>query len=417
MTATPSTVSAISALLKTLYSPDAVEDLTLTESPLLAMVKKDEGFAGYDFKELLEYGDIKGVGNIFATAQGHILGTDDVNFTLTRVKTYALAQITGEAIEASRAGDRAAFVSVLKRQNDSAAHAIGQTLSHQIYRNKYGARGTIGTSGVATGEHYVKLTNADDVSLYEVGMYLKAGTTDGSTLASATADKITDVDRDNGWLYMENHVYDTLAWRDGMYLYRDSDTDATAGAGSSGLCMSGLEDWVPSSAPGATAFFGVDRTADTSRLGGIRYNGASYNVAEALISAAHRAGRDGVAPTHVFMPYANFAELVNLLGSKVQYTTGEAFKNPQIGFEGVKLVGPKGPIQVYPDAFCQTNVAWMLTLPTWTLRSLNKAPHILDLDNQNLLRVSDSDSYEIRWGAYYQLGCSAPGKNVRVALA
>jgi hypothetical protein len=112
----------------------------------------------------------------------------------------------------------------------------------------------------------------------------------------------------------------------------------------------------------------------------------------------------------------NFADAVDLLGNKVQYVTQEAFNNPQVSFEGFKVMGPGGAVKVLPDPWCPINVPYGLTLSTWTLRSLNKAPHILDLDNQNLLRLSSSDGYEMRVGLYGNLCCSAPGKNIRIAL-
>jgi hypothetical protein len=114
---------------------------------------------------------------------------------------------------------------------------------------------------------------------------------------------------------------------------------------------------------------------------------------------------------------SNFGDLINLLGSKVEYATEGAYKNPTISFEGIRIYGPNGPIKIFPDPFCPVNVAYLLELKVLTLRSLNKAPHILNLDSQDLLRTASADSYELRWGAYYQLGCSAPGKIIRVALA
>lgn len=405
-----------STVLKTLYSTDAIENLVYEKAPLFAMVKKDEGFDGYNFRELLEYGDIKGVGNIFSTALANVAGSDEAAFTLTRVKTYAIAQLTGEVIEASRNANKAAFVSMLKRQMDSAAHAIGQTLSHQIYRNKYGSRGVI-SAITSASPSVITLTNVDDVVNFEKGMKLKCSATDGGAVHHATADAIAAIDRDAGTLTMTSNCVTSYSWAANDYIYRDADTDATTGAGSSGLCMSGIDDWCPSSAPGATAFFGVARNVDVTRLGGIRFTGTSYSVNEALTLAMQRAARESVSPTHCFMNPTNFGALVNLLGSKVDYCTDSAYKNPTIGFEGIRIYGPNGPIKIFPDPFCPVNVAYMMELKCLTLRSLNKAPHILNLDNQNLLRTASADSYELRWGAYYQLGCSAPGKIVRVSLA
>lgn len=404
-----------STILKTLYSNDAIDDLTLQDSPALGIVKKDEGFDGYDFKEFLEYGDIKGVGQIFSTSQTNASGTNDACFSLTRVKTYAIAQITGEAIEASKRGNTAAFVPVLKRQTDSAFHAVGQSLSHQLFRNKYGARGTISAITNAAPS-VITLTNIDDVVNFEIGMGLKCGTTESGALHHATADVIAAIDRDAGTLTMTSNCVTGYSWAANDYIFRDSDTDATGGAGSSGLCMSGFDSWVPSSAPSATPFFGLARNVDVTRLGGIRFDASSYNVQEGLIKALQRAGRDNCYPDHIFMNPGNFGDLVNLMGTKT-FITESAWKNPNIGYEGVSFVGPRGPVKIFLDPFCPVNVAYALTMRTWTLRSLGKAPHVLKLDTNELLRQASADAYELRVGAYYQLGCSAPGLNVRIKLA
>lgn len=411
----PTAISDVyTTILKTLYSTDRIENLVYPHSPFLGLVKKWEDFAGYDFKELVLYGDIKGAGNIFSTALANVATSNETAFSVTRVKGYAIAQLYGEVIEASRSGDKAAFIAVLKRQMDSALNVISMNLSHQIYRNQYGARGQVGASSATTT---VYLTNIDDVVNFEVGMKLVASGTDGGALRSNTTTTITAIDRDLGKLTVGTSIAG-LSWATNDYIYRDADTDAVVGTPATGLSLSGLDAWLPSSTTGlGTAFFGVTRSADATRLAGIRYDGTSKNIAEALIGGAYRAGREGAKIDHYFMNFAAFEALVDLLGSKVQYVTESAYKNPNIGFEGVKVIGPQGPINCYADQFCPSNVAYGLQLNTWTLRSLNKAPHILDLDSLQLLRASSTDSYELRWGYYGNLTCNAPGFNVRVGLS
>jgi len=74
-------------------------------------------------------------------------------------------------------------------------------------------------------------------------------------------------------------------------------------------------------------------------------------------------------------------------------------------------------MKVIPDHNAQPNVAWMLQMNTWTLNSLGAAVSILDLDGQNMLRVTDADAYETRIGFYGNVSCNAPGYNCRVKLA
>jgi hypothetical protein len=102
---------------------------------------------------------------------------------------------------------------------------------------------------------------------------------------------------------------------------------------------------------------------------------------------------------------------VKALGSKVIYDRVKSVDMPDIGFESVKLWGPKGPIQVIADIDQPQGWTNMLQTDTWSVDSLGAAPRILDLDSNQLLRVTNSDSYEIRIGYYAQFTCEAPGFN------
>jgi hypothetical protein len=58
-----------------------------------------------------------------------------------------------------------------------------------------------------------------------------------------------------------------------------------------------------------------------------------------------------------------------------------------------------------------------LQLDTWSLNSLDEAPHILDLDGNSMLREASADAYEVRVGFYGNVACVAPGWNCRIKLA
>ena len=110
----------------------------------------------------------------------------------------------------------------------------------------------------------------------------------------------------------------------------------------------------------------------------------------------------------------NFADLEKALGSKVSYVDVKV--NPEIGFRGILIHGPRGPIKVIPDQNCPNGVAYMLQMDVWKLYSLGKAPKILDSDGLKFLRESTADAVEARIGYYAQVGCRAPGFNVRIGL-
>ena len=50
--------------------------------------------------------------------------------------------------------------------------------------------------------------------------------------------------------------------------------------------------------------------------------------------------------------------------------------------------------------------------------SLNDLAHIVDIDNdQEWLRHTNDDAYEVRVASYYSIGCRAPGLNGQADLA
>jgi hypothetical protein len=198
----------------------------------------------------------------------------------------------------------------------------------------------------------------------------------------------------------------------GGILFQLGDADNTAGSKK----VSGLDAWCPSVAPvGGDDHFGVDRSVDPVRLGGARSDGSAKPIEEALIDGLSLAAREGGSPDHIFTDFATYSNLEKALGSKVQYDKVSA-SDANVGFTSLKVHGPAGTVDVIADINCQPNVAWALQMDTWSLNSLDDAPHILDLDGNNMLRETRADAYETRIGYYAQIGCSAPGWNCRISL-
>jgi hypothetical protein len=192
------------------------------------------------------------------------------------------------------------------------------------------------------------------------------------------------------------------------YIFVQGDYDAK---------IKGLRAWLPDAAPTSTPFFSVDRTSDASRLAGIRVDGSNLPIEEALVKAANRVAREGGRPDHVFMSFDKFNDLVNSLGSKVQYVQEQVKAGTgYVGFQTIMIHGPRGAIKVIPDQNCPSDRAFMLQMDVWKLYSLGKCPRILDTDGLKMLRESSADAVEIRVGYYAQLGCRAPGYNANIQL-
>ena len=395
-------VANFAAALKQHYTNERIENMVYKDNPFLAMVSKYENFGGENLKLPIKWGNPQGRSADFALAQGNKYASSISAFLLEREKDYSLASINNQVLEASK-GNANAFMEAATTEIDGAIASASRSLAIGLFGDGSGAIGQV-TSTDATATT-ITLKQIDDVTNFEVGMVLQFNATktgDSTTInpSGTTGSLVSAVNRDTGVITLAS-----VAVTANDYIYQIGDYDAK---------IKGLGAWVPASAPTSALFFNVNRSLDATRLGGIRFNGESLPLEEALIGAASRCAREGGKPDVCFVNYSNFADLEKALGSKVSYVDEKV--NPSIGFRGILIHGPRGPIKVIPDQNCPKDVAYMLDMSVWKLYSLGKAPKILDSDGLRFLRESTADAVEVRVGYYAQLGCRGPGYNVRIAL-
>ena len=375
------------------------------DNPLLALMSKAENMVGDVTKLPIKTGIPQGRSSDFGTAQANKTSTKLNAFFLTRDKDYSLASIDNETMEASK-GNAAAFMEAATTEIDGAIESATRSLAIAMYGSGSGSIGSV--DAAATGTVFT-LADAESVTNFEVGMQLVYSTTDGGGVIKSGRVQIVGVDRDNGDLTTEplTAIDGGAGVAAGDFVFVEGDYDSK---------VKGLQAWLPNVAPTTgDNFFSVDRSVDPTRLAGVRYDGSAEPIEEALISAASRVAREGAKPDYCFLSYSKFADLEKALGSKVNYINSQA--NADIGFRGMEIHGPRGVIKVIADQNCPDNRAFMLTMKSWKLNSLGKAPKILDSDGLKMLRESSADAVEVRVGYYAQVSCNAPGHNVNVKLS
>ena len=394
----------VTQALKEHYKPLTVKNMVYKDNPLLALMPKYERFGGENMPVPVQYGIANRRSADFATGQGLNTATELARFVLTRVRDYSFASITGETIKATE-GAADAFLKYATLEIDGAIQSLTRSLAVAMYADGSGQLGTVTVAGTT-----LTMQKVDQITNIEVGMELNCAATATGAIRAGTTMVVQSVDRDAGSFVVDN----AGACTTNDFIFQRGDAQNGAGAPKK---ISGLERWLPSTAPTAgDSFFSQDRSKDATRLAGIRFAGANQPIEEALISAASRLAREGGSPSHCFMNFANFSNLEKALGSKVVYDKVSS-DDADIGFQSLTIIGPKGPIQIVADQNCTPDVAYLLQMDTWTLNSLGDAPHILDLDGNRMLREASSDAYEVRVGFYGNIGCTAPGYNARVTLA
>lgn len=394
--------SSASAILKQYYSKQRVQDLTYKDAPLFAMLNKINDFYGANYPLPMRVTNPQGRSATFSNAQNQKKPSNYKTFTLSRSTDYSLASISTEAILASEVNP-GAFLKLATAEIDGALESLKRSISWSLYGSGDGALGTVASVSSANPE-VITLQYVEDIVKFEVGQLIEArlgGTTRVFATATPTA-LISNVDRNLGTITLgavdNSGNTDTIVAGDSLNVVGDYNVK-----------LSGLRAWVPDSAPSNTLFFGVDRTVDSVRLGGMRVSGTGFPIDEALVDSARRAGREGANPDQVFMDFALYAQLEKVLGAKVKYIDVEV---AGIAFRGIEISGPQGTIKVLPDRDCPTNHAYMLQMDTWAMYSLKDPVMIVDLDGNKILRESSSDAFEVRCATYSQLGCDAPGKNL-----
>lgn len=396
--------------LKELYSGQKVDNLVLKDHAFYAMVAKKEDFFGDVYPQPVIYGRPTGRSATFSTAKNNKNNSKLRKFNLERFPDYSLASIPNEVIEASE-NDKGAFVGALKVEVDGAIYGAKESAASDMYGTGTGNLAQV-DAGVVLASTVLQLRDPEDSLKFEEGMVLKFSATDGGGAGvRAGSLSVVAVDRDLGIVTTDVNISVGIAAATvNDFIFIDGDYD---------LKMPGLTGWLPDAAPTlGDNFFGVDRSVDAERLGGLRFDGSSFSIEEALIKTAARLSARGSSPDVVYLHYLDYADLEISLGSKIQYVFPQAYRRADISFQGIKLNTPKGrPLTVMPDTYARKDRAFMLQMDTWKLMSLKKAVRILDLDGNKFLRDSDADSVEIRVGGYKVLGCCAPGWNANIRLA
>jgi hypothetical protein len=279
-------VSEFDSLLKQMYFDDWVETM-LTEAdddPFYNAVTRVTDAGGNGVKvPVITSANIR-VSNDFAEALALGDNQKSYAFTVTGVEVYSIASWTTKVLRQS-SGTRKAFVEAIDLQMDAAAKALAHKVCTQLYRGGTGSVTTV-ASDATLASVYLKLANASDVQMFEVGDKLSFSQTDGGSLRSGTA-TITNIDATNGRLQFASYASGSVTGLAvGDYIYRSA---GDAQDGGTKVAIDGYLSWVPAtSTPQTATFHGLNRASYTSKLQGLFYDNSTLEdpIDQCLIKAA-----------------------------------------------------------------------------------------------------------------------------------
>ena len=416
------TITSADKILKLLYTQRDLENAVYEKNPLFALIPKSGGFEGRSIVHALTYGNSLARSAAFATAQGRAgingaSGTDsgfnrDVNFTVSRVKNYAMATIEQELALAAKGKNQGAFVKAATQLIDGTL----QTLRNDFGRDIYGSGlGELGQVTAVSGSGPYTITVGEAITQIEVGMEVVASTGGKTTILrnSGGGVAVVSVNRSAGTFTTTTNP-DSIAASDFLFIKGDRPVAATTAVGSM-LKIAGMDAWNPVTAPSASeSFWGVDRSVDSTRLAGQRLDISALQPEEGYITALAALAREDGDPSHIFASFTDEKNLKLALGSRVD---SEYTAVGDIGFESIHLRGPNGIVKVYADRNAPVGYARILTLNTWELKHLGDLVNKGDaLGDGGMAREYQADRYECRFSFYGNLLCYKPAANMVATL-
>lgn len=399
------TNSDLTAIFKTLYPGNVPQDMMLRGHWLAGKLKRKAGFTGYDMKVPVLVGYPAGRSadiSILLGGTSPLSGSQVAYFSVTRAKDYAAIQLDSELLMAT-SDDKGAFVSARRQEMDNLMKQIGNSYAHALYRD---GLGTLSTVGSFTGSTITLASKADAKWFYknqQVQAYDPAGPTLRNSGAYLT---VLSVDRDTGIVTFTAGVAATIAAianADGLVVRGDFNTK-----------LKGLSSWIPLTAPSATTFFGLDRTAAPTELAGHRINDTGIPIDEAALIACERVIEYGGMPDVVTISHKNFRRLSLRHNAKVIIDGGGG--SATTGFNKLLVSTSKGDIVLQADPDCPDDRGFALDLGSWTFSHLGDLPEMVKDDGNTALRLSTADAIEMRLRYYGNLWCNAPAHNATFAI-
>lgn len=397
------TTAAYTNAMKRLY-PNGLRELWYPKCPFGAVIKKSTNFEGISKGIRSLYAPING-STTFATALAGKSTPSVADFAVTRVKDYVIGSIDNEAMMATRS-NAGASARALDSMIKSATYEFARSLSFQLWNNGGGARGQL--DGTAVGVTTVNLLDINDIVKFEVGMVVEASVDDGTLAGGVRAGSvtITGINRATGGLTAAanwNAAGNIPALAVSDYLFR---------AGDYANVISGTMAWCPIAAPGAGAFFGVVRTAD-SRLGGFRINGAGAPIEETVFDAQAEALINGANPDLLIMHPKRMAELRKNMHSK-GWVPVDIPTDTKISFKGIGFNGPSGTVAIMEDHMCPYDQGLLTEKAAWELAALGDVPHFKKQGGDRFVWETTADAVEFRLAFYGNLCCHDTAANVNI---
>lgn len=402
--AVTTTSDAIGNLIKEMWTEEDVYEALIEDDSFMGIIEKDWHAVGSPIKMAIEFAGDGGVSSVFADAQTYHNSSGDEDWQLSLYDVYGVFQIANKTIFSMR--DEGALIDALEHITSKKLKKFVRSMRLDLWRTSDGNRGII-ESG--SGSQSLVLSRMEDVLHFEQGDYIVSspnltGTTDdGEAIRIAGVNPITRTlikGTAGNWNANGNFAANDYVFH----------------VGTKGRKIHGVPDWLPSSAPSATLFAGVDRTQSQALYGVIFTADAAVdgNMPNALRRMASTIQMFGGEPTDCFLSPLDWDQCARQMGNPqpqiVNAIDPKGNKIAHIGYNVLILQTAKGPVMLHSTVHLRRGITYMLDRKTWKIVG-NREPGLDSKDGNKILRMGSSAAQEGRFEAYWELGCKCPGHN------
>jgi hypothetical protein len=416
--AVPSSLSAgqgfLEALKKT-YTADKLRAKFELNHPFMKMIKKEAISEGqnHTYAIGLTYGS--GFGNNLATvlagtaAGNPSSGAKMANITVNTGDDYAVIELDRKFLARSKKAD-AAFADQLKYQVDRQLEGLGNVVAKKLRGTGYGQLTTgvlTSVGGALTAGAYTTFYVPPSATKYLTeGMRLAFGDAGVIDVHASNLTTVTSFNDETGVVICTSFTIDATATECGLAGIYGQTTNA-----------SGLEAWIPLTAPGAVATVGplintsVNRNLHLMRLSGHRYSSTSRPIDESVFILAERMQERGYRPDVCLVSYNTFNKIASKQWNKI--VPNNIPDAEKLGLQRLGIQTAEGVIPFVCDSSMKDDRGYLLTKDTWRMVHLSDAvpARITDAAGNDNLFEGTGDAVQIRYYAWWNLKCIEPAAN------
>jgi hypothetical protein len=382
----------------------AYPTLCFQDSTLFAAASHKERY-GDAVKIPVKLGYSAGQGGTFSNAQANDNGTQRRAFLVTPNKAYGYEAVPNEQLIWTE-GKEEAVIDILTDATKSATAACSEQAEISCFKSGFGDRGQIKSNTNPSGNLYdLVLFIASDCYNFSFGdVLVSKATLAAASLRTGTA-KVTAVDAVNATIRVDGGGTWTPTNNDYLGL------QGTMAASTTASDFIGLAGWLPdilNRPTSSDSFYGVNRFDNTVLLAGHAIDGRNKPILPTIRTLAGSIGQvSGAKPDLVLMNPSQVARCELELGTQSRWV--KMGTDVDVYFDGISVMGPKGPMVITPAPKCPADHLYVLDSSVVTVGSPQNKPIMPASPSGDPVDSTDADKTQVRMRASFLFYLEAPG--------